>query len=188
MKFTYRRQKQQYVFAAALGAIAVMNVLFFLILYQPARNEYYGLQQSIERLGREIQRRERNVERLEQISVQLETSEQDRHTMYTTHFLRRDIGYSQILSELDSMARRIGVRKSRVVYSDTFEPQYGIYSVKIGIPVDGTYSSIVRFIQELENSETFFIIQGIGLRAADTTSSGNGAISLTMALETFFYQ
>jgi Tfp pilus assembly protein PilO len=188
MKFTYRRQKKQYFFAAALAAIGVMNVLFFLFLYRPARNDYYGLQDSMERLRLDIQTRQHTVGRLEKLSAQLETSEQDRHTMYTSHFLRRDIGYSQILPELENIAQRIGVRKSRVVYSDTFEPQYGLYSVKIGIPVDGTYSSIVKFIQELENSDTFFIIEGIGLRATDTTSNGNGTISLTMALETFFYQ
>ena len=188
MKLTYRRQKQQYIFAAALGAIAVLNILFFLILHRPARNEYFDLQDSIAGLNQDIQSRHHAVERLEKLNAQLETSEQDRHTMYTSHFLRRDIGYSEILPELENIAQRIGVRKSRVEYSQATMPQYGLYSVKIQIPVDGSYPNIVRFIQDLENGETFFIIEGISLRGADDTASRGGSVSLSMGLETFFYQ
>jgi Tfp pilus assembly protein PilO len=188
MKLTYRRQRQQYIFAAVLGAIAILNVLFFLILHRPARNEYFESQDSIARMQQEIQARRHTVERLEKLNAQLETSEQDRHKMYTSHFLRRDIGYSQILPELENIAQRMGVRKSRVEYSQATMSQYGLYSVKIQIPVDGSYPNIVRFIQGLESADTFFIIEGISLRAADNTSSRNGGVALSMALETFFYQ
>ena len=44
----YRRQRQQYFFAGLLGVFAVINVLFYFILYRPARNEYLGLQESIQ--------------------------------------------------------------------------------------------------------------------------------------------
>ena len=45
-----RRQRRQYIFAAALGVLAVLNILFFLILNRPARAEYFSLQQSIDAL------------------------------------------------------------------------------------------------------------------------------------------
>jgi Tfp pilus assembly protein PilO len=184
---TYRRQKQQYLFAIGLGAIAVINVLFFLILHRPARNDYFALQESIELMHRDIKAREHSVDRLEKLGAQLETYGQDRQKMYTSHFLQRDTGFARILPELETIAQRIGVRKSRVDYTISSESQYGLYSVKIQIPVEGSYSSIVKFIQELESSEIFFIIESISLRAASQTGAGS-VVALSMALETFFYQ
>ena len=82
MKSLYRRQRQQYVFAALLGVIGVVNLLFFFILYQPARSEYYGLQESIEKLHGQVQSRKQSVDRLEKLNAQLETSGQDRRELF----------------------------------------------------------------------------------------------------------
>jgi hypothetical protein len=49
----------------------------------------------------------------------------------------------------------------------------------------------VTFIQELENSDIFYIIEGIDLRGAEDAAlpAGSGSsVALSLALETFFYQ
>ena len=65
-------------------------------------------------------------------------------------------------------------------------PRYGLYSVKMRIPVTGGYSTIVNFIKDLEHSDTLFIINSIEV------SGGSGLpgadIALALALETFFYE
>src|SRR5204863_7528919 len=81
MKRLYRRQRQQYLLAIVLGVIAIVNVLFFLILYRPARGEYDRLQSSIERLRAEVQTQQQQVARLERLSTQLEGSEKDRQRL-----------------------------------------------------------------------------------------------------------
>jgi Tfp pilus assembly protein PilO len=191
MKTVYKRQRQQFLFAAGLGAIAVVNLLFFFILYRPTKNQYYRLQTSIERLRGDIQARRQNVDRLERLGAQLETSEQDRQSLYLSRFNQRNVGYSKVLPELQNLAVSAGVRKNHVGYTLATIPQYGLYSVKISFSVQGGYANVVRFIQELERAETFFIIEGIDVQAAAenaTSSAGNSGVSLTLAMETFFYQ
>jgi len=198
VKSLYRRQRQQYWFAALLGVIAVVNLLFFLILYQPARSEYFGLQQSIETLHGEVQSRKQSVERLEKLSAQLETSEQDRRRLFTTHFISRATGYSQILPKLEMIAQDAGVMTTRKDYAIDEAPQYSLYSVRIRIPVTGGYPNIVNLIRNLENSDTFFIINSIDVRGpssnstdvrgASSATSAVSGISLALNLETFFYQ
>jgi hypothetical protein len=68
------------------------------------------------------------------------------------------------------------------------------------LPLDGNYSNVVSFIRELENSDTFFLINGIDLESAGASQSGNagvqapvnsegsGSVALSLALETYFYQ
>lgn len=188
MTALYRRQKQQYFFAGILGVIAVVNLLFFLILYRPARSEYFQLQDSIQRLHREITVQRQNVERLERLSAQLETSEQDRRRLFTSHFIERKIGFSQIIPQLEDMAVSTGVKKPRVEYSIDEAPHYGLYSVKIRIPVQGGYPNVVNFIKEIESSDTFFIIGSIDVRGSANAAQVPTDISLALNLETFFYQ
>jgi Tfp pilus assembly protein PilO len=187
MKRLYRRQRQQYVLAIVLGVIAIVNVLFFLILFRPARGDYYSLQSSIQKLRADVQSRQQQVARLEKLSAQLAGSEKDRQQLLSGHFIPRDAGFSEILPELDEIAMGAGVKKTRVDYTIDDLPSYGLYSVKMRVPVTGEYSNIVKFIRNLEHSNTFFIINSIEVRGAAGGSAGTD-LALSLALETFFYQ
>jgi Tfp pilus assembly protein PilO len=200
----YRRQRQQYFFAVLLGVLGVVNLLFFLILYQPARSEYYGLRESIQRLRTDIQARQQRIELLERLNAQLANLEQDRSRLFMMHFIPRNAGWSEILPKFDGMIQDAQVHNLHLDYSIDTSPQYGLYSVKIRVPVEGPYPNVVNFIKDLENSETFFIISSIDLHGSSSSSSstaggappappassdqGSSNIVLALNLETFFYQ
>jgi Tfp pilus assembly protein PilO len=167
----------------------VLTLLFFLILYTPARAEYCPLPEAIDRLRSEIQARHREASRLEQISGQLETSQQDRQQLLTVHFVQREVAFSEIPNELERLAQGAGVRKSVVNYDMAPVPEYGLYSLGIRIPVDGGYDNIVNFIKSLETSDIFFIIDSIDVRTnSANVSAGSNSIALSLSLETFLYQ
>jgi Tfp pilus assembly protein PilO len=182
----FRRQRQQYVFGGLLGVIAVVNVLFFLILYQPTRSEYFRLRESIQRTRAESESRRSKIDRLEKLSTQLETLAQDRSRLFTMHFIPRNAGWSETLPLLENAVQKSGVKNLRQDYGIEDAPQYGLYSVKIKLPVSGRYPNIVNFIKELEASPTFFIINSIDVRGS--TTPGNSEVAMTLSLETFFYQ
>ena len=193
----YRRQKRQYLFAGLLGVIAVVNILFFLILLNPARSEYLNLKDSISTLRSQVAARKVTIARLERRSTELDRFELDRRDMFTTHFLKRESGYAEILPELEMMGQRAGVRNARKDYAYETIPQFGLFSIRIKAPVQGGYPNVVNFIRELETSSTFFLINGIDVRtseseksaAAASSATGNsGTLSLALDLETFFYQ
>jgi hypothetical protein len=198
----YRRQRQQYLFAAALGLIGVINLLFFLILYRPARSEFYRLEESVESQRREVQTRRYSIERLVKLSAQLETSAQDRQRLYTKHFIPLEAGWSEILVRLDAMIQKAGVRNTSKNYAIASAPQYGLHSVTINMPVVGRYSNIVNLIKDIEESSTFFIINSIDVRGVQVDSDTAGGIQqgalggipqvneigLALNIETFFYQ
>jgi hypothetical protein len=187
----YRRQRQVYLFTALVVTIAVVNGLFFLILYEPTRSEYFRLQDSIRRLHAETANRSALLRQKDKIASQLETSNQDRTALVTKHFIPLDVGFVQVQPELDRFAQRAGVKKSRVDETRDSTPQFGLYSVKIKIPVQGVYSNIVNFIKQIESSDTFYIIRAIDVRSSTGDNSFPGTptdISLDLTLETFFYQ
>ena len=186
MMTRYRRQQQQYVFAGVLAFLAVVNVLFFLILFRPVRSEYYSLQDSIRKLRSEVESREQSAARLEKLNAQLETSAQDRGRLYALHFIPGQAGWSEILRQLDTMLQKTGVKNTRKNYAISPMQQYGLSSVTITMPVSGAYSNIIGLIKEIEESETFFIINSIDVRGS--SNPGASEVSLALNLETFFYQ
>ena len=162
----YRRQRNQYIFASVLGVIAVVNVLFFFILYRPVRAEYFRLQDSIEKTRTEVQARSQKIDRLEKLNVQLETSAQDKQRLFTRHFIPRSTGWSETLPRLEAMAQQAGVKNERQDYHIADFPQYGVYSVTMNLPVSGPYSNVVNFIKDFEDSDTFFIINSINIHGS----------------------
>src|SRR5262249_11710560 len=104
----------------------------------------------------------------------------------TMHFIPRNAGWSETLPLLETAIQKTGVKNPRQDYSIEDTPQYGLYSVKIKLPVTGLYPNVVNFIKELEASHTFFIINSIAGGRSSTPGDANGA--MTLRLETFFYQ
>jgi len=188
----HRRQKRQVLFAGFLGVIAVVNLLFYLILLRPASSDYFNLQGSIDQLKNQNAVSHLTVQRLEKTSGQLERFEQDRAGLFNTHFIKYDPGFAELSPRLEQMAIQAGVRRPVVDFTRDEIKQYGLYSVKIKIPVQGTYTNAVNFIKSLENSDTFFLINSIDVKSGEDDAPGPaktaGAVSLSLDLETFFYK
>jgi hypothetical protein len=198
----HRRQKRQLLFAGFLGVIAVINLLFFFILLRPARSDYFNLQGSIDKLRSEIAASNLSVKRLQTTSTQLGRFDQDRAGLFNKHFIKFDPGFAELSPRLAQMAVQAGVLRPLVEFSREEIKQYGLYSVKISIPVQGTYSNAVNFIKTLETTDTFFLINTISVKSSDGAGTGTstgtitaanagktaGTVALSLDLETFFYK
>ena len=193
----YRRQRQQYLFAGILAVIAVVNVLFFFILNRPARAEHARLEESIRQLRAQSGANKVFLDRLAKTSTQLDRFDKDKNALLMKHLIHRESGYSHIVSTLESLLQRTNLRSTRINYDPDPVPHAGLNTVAVTIPLEGNYSNLVRFIREVENSDTFFLITAIGLSGAAGTSGSQtlnasntsaGSVSLSLALETYFYQ
>ena len=194
----YRRRRQQYIFAGLLVIIAVVNILFFFILNRPAQTEYATLQESIRQLQSQIAANKGNFAGLQKTSTQLDRFDKDKNALLMMHLIPRHTGYSEIVSTLDGLVRKSGVNKSRVNFDLDPKPRAGLNAVSINLPLEGGYSNIVKFIQELEDSDTLFLITKIELSTSEPTiQTGpqrvavvqtNDTVALSLGLETFFYQ
>jgi Tfp pilus assembly protein PilO len=198
----YRRQRKQYIFAGFLAVIALVNVLFFFILNRPARTEYESLEKSIKQLRLQAGANKRNVTSLEKAKTDLDRFEKDKRSLEMMHLVHRPMGYSHIVSTLDGLVARAGLKKTRVNFNTDMKTAHaGLNSVSMTVPLEGNYSNIVSFIREVENSETFFLITAISLESsarqsgqvsnvmANNSNSGvAGSVGLSLAMETYFYQ
>jgi hypothetical protein len=182
VKQVLRRQKWQFLFGGFVAVTGVLSVMFFLILYLPTRSDYLELQSSIARLRAESDQRGRTLERLESMDEQLVAAGQDQVGFVTDRFISREQGFAAIMPDLEALAQIAGIERNRVQYFIEDQPRFGVYSVQVTLPVQGDYRTLTGFIRELERSNTFFILDSIGLAASGDASE----LSLSLNLTTFF--
>jgi len=90
-------------------------------------------------------------------------------------------GYSSIVSDLGTMARESGLRAENVNFRQHPADKRGVIEVEISEIVNGDYPSVVRFINSLEHSDTFYVLDGLSLAAGSA-----GELRLNMQLRTYF--
>jgi hypothetical protein len=184
-----RRRRRQYFVGVLLGALLLVNVLFFAIVFYKARSEYADLGAQIVKDTAEKARREKLVLELEETQKVLESFPSDRMEFLSRHLVSRKDAFAQIVPILDEIATDSGVRKTRVEYSAPSPiPQYGMYLVRIKLPVQGDYGAVRKFISLLQNSPIVFIVTAIDVHGGSTSEEvEESAVSLTLAMETYFY-
>jgi Tfp pilus assembly protein PilO len=185
-----RRQKLFYFIGALLAVLLIVNVLFFVIVFNTAASEASRLDTAIKELTAANKIKAVQVKSLQETADALESFPGDRNSFLSHHLVKRQTGFADILRRLDRMVETSGVRKTRVEYSVPAPiAQYGLHLVKVTIPVQGEYSAIFKFIKELQTAPTLFIVTAIEVHGAATGEDveEESTISLNLAMETYFY-
>jgi len=89
-------------------------------------------------------------------------------------------GYSMISGDLNRIAGEVGVKIGSVKYDQKDAPVEGLQRVEIEANVAGDYLQLVKFINAMERSRLFFVINDLALGGEQ-----NGTVKLQMKLETY---
>jgi type IV pilus assembly protein PilO len=89
--------------------------------------------------------------------------------------------YSTISATIDDLAIKNNVRKTNLGYTPT-PAIAGLAEVRMDASLSGEYASLMHFINGLERSKTFFLINGLTL-----TGSQGGVVNLRLKLNTYLH-
>jgi hypothetical protein len=87
---------------------------------------------------------------------------------------------STISADLGRLASGAGVRVTGVKYTVKDAPIEGLQRVEIAANLSGDYLQLVRFVNGLERSKLFFLVDGVELGGEQ-----NGIVGLQIRLETY---
>ena len=179
---------------ALLGLLLAINALFFSLALRPAGERALERREQLQRHEQEAVTRRENVERLRAVVANLDSARAQGRGFYQERFLPRATGYSAVIEELDKLARANNVQKGAVAYSEP-EPvpgQSDLTAVSITTAIHGDYGNVVRFINQVERSPLFLVIDSIGAAGGRTAGPGpggpgpSGKVQLSLGLVTFF--
>lgn len=94
-------------------------------------------------------------------------------------------GYSAFVSELNDVAKKSGLQIVALTAKQKPVEKRGLEEVSVDATVNGEYGSVVRFVNGLQRSLSFCIVDGLAL-SADSQQKTTGAIRVALHLRTYF--
>jgi Type II secretion system (T2SS), protein M subtype b len=119
--------------------------------------------------------------RLERFKTELPADEKQWDEFFTTHFHPAGAGYSAISEDLGSLSRSAGLQSDSISFRQHTPDARGLMQVDITTAVEGDYDSLVQFLNKLEHSDNFYVLDSLAL-----ASSTVGKIRLNVQLRTYF--
>jgi Tfp pilus assembly protein PilO len=123
-----------------------------------------------------------DITRAETIRKTLPQIEQQCDVFFKQNFRPIGSGYSSVVSDFGSLARGAGLQTENLNFHQHPADKRGVTEVDISAVVDGDYSSVVRFINDLQHIDTFYVLDGLSLGSAGS----GGELKLNLQLRTYF--
>jgi Tfp pilus assembly protein PilO len=119
--------------------------------------------------------------RLERFRAELPADEKQWDEFFSTHFHPSRAGYSAISDDLGELSRTAGLHSDSINFRQHAPDSRGLMEVEISTAVEGDYDSLIQFLNKLEHSDNFYVLDSLSL-----ASSSGGKIRLNLQLRTYF--
>lgn len=167
--------------AGALLVLVAADLALVCALWQIGRQGPQEMTARVARLAQEAKLLRADVARGDKIRVSLPEAGRQCDAFYGKAFLDATTGYSQIESDLDSISRNAGVQTSGLAFKQKPVKDRGVTEIDVSTKVTADYPSLIRFINGIERSQNFYLLDGLTLHSAKS-----GVVDLDLDLHTYF--
>lgn len=165
-----------------LAAIVAADAGLAIFLWRDSRQSPVVQQVNASYLEVQAKLFQADVARGTKIRQSLPQVGRDCDRFYREAFLDPGTGYSEIESDLDDIASKSGLKMGEIQYKRADWKDRGVTELTIDADVQGSYSAVIQFINGIERSKRFYLLQDLALQSA----SNGGGIRLALQLRTFF--
>jgi len=151
--------------------ILVANGAVFAGVTHRLANKQDRLASELERLRAELEAKQEELRALSESEALATRNAEAVRRFWDDVVKERAPGLIDAWDEIDRLASETDVRRGRTGYQrDVLD--VGLEQIKATMPVEGDYFDLVRFINRLERSERFFLVERITLSQSETADSG----------------
>ena len=133
--------------------------------------------------SRKLKLLQKDIERADNIRHDLPATVAD-YDRFDGDFLPASSGNSAVTSELDELAKKSGVQIQSVGFKHLDLAGRNLTQVELDASVSGEYASIVKFMNSLQRSRSFYIVQSLGLQAEG--QGGPSGLHIGLHMRTYF--
>lgn len=153
-------------FKRLLVLAAVNGVVLVAVTYRLA-NKQEGLASDEARLAFELEQAKEELERLERAETLSSRNASVVRSFWEEVVPERAPGLTEAWDEIDRLAGETNVVRGRTGY-DRELLDVGLERIQASMPVTGAYFDLVRFLNRLERSERFFLVEEVRLSRQET--------------------
>jgi Tfp pilus assembly protein PilO len=165
----------------ALALLLLLDVILVFILWQSAQAGPQAMRQERVRLQTEARLLKADIDRAKAIQQRMPDVGKECDRFYQEDLLPASAGYSALVADLGEIASKAGLRTSGLSFKQRDLKERGVTEVDIEASVEGDYPAIIHFINGLERSKNFYLMNDLGLDSQST-----GGIRLKLGLRTYF--
>jgi len=155
--------------------------LLILLVFWPPGPSLQARQNGFQRLRAEHETARSVVEQMRDLKIKLQDAIQNRQQFSRQNLLLQEGAFSVMLEDLERLATQNGLRTGGVSYALQEERDQDLIKVEATLAVSGGYSNLVHFINRLEQSEVFWIIDSLNV-----SGSISRELQLNLRMETYF--
>lgn len=166
----------------ALGILAALNAVFYFVLAQPSVREYRRLSEEREPFQR-LNERRAVVEDHEEFLQSVQQAEQDLEELRDEILSSRNERLVEVQLEVASLCEQFGIAYDTVASDSVLLLDEGLDRFSMTVPLEGNYASLRKFLQAVENSDKFLVVERVSLAVG---KEGGKSLSLNIAIATYF--
>lgn len=162
-----------------LGLLLLANLLAAFAIFRPLGGSAEQLDQELNRLGSQLQQEQAQLQRLKALVAKIQQARESGDSFLETYFMGRRTTSSTIGAELLRAAKDAGMKPKEHSFTfDSIEGSDTLSMMTIVGNYEGTYGDLLQFVNRLDKSARFLIIDT--MTAAPLQGSGNLAISIKL--------
>lgn len=160
-----------------LGALLLIDVAAAALLFSPLIGSQRARGEQMQTLWRTLRAKTHEVEPLRGLDKKVVLARKQIDDFYKDRLPAQD---SAIADNLGKLASASGVKIGQIKYKIAAPEPVGLRQVAIDADFSGDYLQLVRFLNELERSRLFFLVDSVELGGEQ-----GGVVKLQMKLETY---
>ena len=147
---------------AALGALLLFNVIAALVLFRPWGGSADDLERRLDSMRAQLPLQQAALARTKILVEKVQKARAEGDRFMSQYMLNERTAYSSVLGELDHDATQVGLKPRESQYN--VEPIDGsdtLGMMTISANYEGPYPNLTKFINELDRSKQFLIIESL---------------------------
>ena len=180
-RFDIRASARQIL--AVLVGVLVLNLVGYAVLVRPTIGEYHRLMAESEPRRLHVRQRKAEVEQRKEYVTALDTAGKQLEELRTNVLSTKRRRMIDVQDELARLAGQFGINLQRIQYDNEPLEDEGLERFVMVVPLEGGYAALRRFLQAVESSSEFLVIEQVALAGKE---GGGEVLQLNITLATYF--
>ena len=169
----------RFIARAVIGVLLAANLIAAFMVFRPLGGSAEELDAEVARLQAQLQQRQAGLQRLRALVSKIEQARSAGDEFLGKYFMDRRTFSSTIVGELSTAAKETGIRPKEHAFGfDPIEGSDTLSMVTITGNYEGTYGDLLEFVNRLDKSSRFLILDT--LSAAPQQGGTNLSVNIKM--------
>lgn len=170
--------------AAITGAVLLAaNIGFYALVVRPRIQGFQDLEGAQDSYRTELSAAEKTQKTLSDFYDKLTKTETNTDAFYSKVLGTKQENMIRIEEEVIDIGKEFRINPETVSYNNRDKDEDGLEEFTIQVPVEGDYNDLRNFLEKIENSKSFLIVDSISMQG---TKEGGLDLALNINMTTFF--